>query len=207
MNIRRASYAGSFYTDDPAALSSQIDSFLDEASGGRIDGIRGIIVPHAGYIYSGSVAAHAFAAIRDTVFDVVIVLAPSHRAGFNGYCVRSSGSYQTPLGIIPVDEKITGKLSSLPHAKFVDEIDRLEHSLEVQLPFLQKTSGEFSLVPVIIGTIDLDVCRTIAQEIFASLADDPRRILVVISTDLSHYHSYERARECDRRVVSALEML
>jgi AmmeMemoRadiSam system protein B len=206
MNPRRASFAGSFYSDNAAELSSQIDSFLKEAGGRTVDEkIIALVSPHAGYIYSGPVAAHAFAQVAGEHFDSVIVLAPSHRARFNGFCVRPSGSYMTPLGDIPIDEKIASALSVTPLAIFNDQVDSLEHSLEVQLPFLQKTIGEFSLVPIIVGTADLSHCRQIAQDIYSAMKGTSGKMLVVISTDLSHYHSYEQAKKMDAAFSSVLQ--
>lgn len=205
MSIRRASFAGSFYTDDAADLSAQIDSFLKEAGEKKKNGVVGLISPHAGYIYSGPVAAHAYAAVAGRSFDAVVVLAPSHRARFDGFCVMSSGSYETPLGVIPIQEQLASRLSSTPLAFFNRDVDALEHSLEVQLPFLQKTIGQFSLVPVIVGTTDLTVCRKIAHDISDAIKGYEGKVLVVISTDLSHYHPYDEAKRLDAKVRAALE--
>ena len=205
MSVRKASFAGSFYTDDPDELSSQIDSFLEEAEEKRLDGVVGLVSPHAGYIYSGPVAAHAYAAVAGKTFDTVIVLAPSHRARFDGFCLMRSGSYATPLGEIRINEEIASKLSASPHAFFDKTVDALEHSLEVQLPFLQKTVGAFSLVPVIVGTTDLTVCREIARDIREAVREYEGKILLVVSTDLSHYHSYDEALRLDAKVRAVLE--
>ena len=205
MSVRRASFAGSFYTDDPADLSSQIDSFLKDAGEKKRNGVVGLVSPHAGYIYSGPVAAHAYAAVAGKKFDTVIVLAPSHRARFDGFCVMPSGSYETPLGEIPVNAELASKLAASPLAFFNRDVDALEHSREVQLPFLQKTVGSFSLVPVLVGTTDLTVCRRIAHDIHDALKGYEGTVLVVVSTDLSHYHPYDEAKRLDAKVSAALE--
>jgi hypothetical protein len=206
MEIRKPAYAGSFYSADQSVLSSQIDRFIANASlKNAVTAVTAIVAPHAGYIYSGPVAAYSYAAIKDRSYDVVIILAPSHRAHFDSFCTMPSGSYETPFGLIPIDENIAKRIHDSKLGGYSRGIDQMEHSLEVQLPFLQKTIGMFSLVPVIIGTTEFNICREIAQSIFETIKDEKRSILIVISTDLSHYHTYEQAKHLDGRFKDMLE--
>ncbi|HEY1406010.1 MAG TPA: AmmeMemoRadiSam system protein B [Spirochaetota bacterium] len=202
---RTMSYAGSFYPAESDQLQSMIKKYINDVSAPFGDEeIVSLVVPHAGYIYSGPVAAHAYAAVIGKGFDVAVVLAPSHRARFNGYSLITEGSYETPLGSVEIDRLIGEHLDGKPHMGFLKEIDFQEHSLEVQVPFLQYALKTFTLVPMIIGTTDYDACAAIAGEIKEALGQDERKILIVISTDLSHYHSYTSAQSIDGRFIDAL---
>jgi MEMO1 family protein len=205
MYKRAATYAGSFYPASKSEISSMIDEYMHAATPMVSGEIVALVSPHAGYIYSGPVAAWAYAAVAGKSFDCVIVLAPSHRGHFEGMNVPPAGEYTTPLGTISLDEPICQALSKSSRAVFHSGIDAAEHSLEVQLPFLQKAVGTFTLVPVIIGTTDYAVCEQIASDIFNAIKDDKRRILIVISTDLSHYHPYNDACLMDGRFSNMLE--
>jgi MEMO1 family protein len=204
MYKRSAAYAGSFYPASKSEINSMIDGYMHAASPNISGDIVALVSPHAGYIYSGPVAAWAYAAVAGKSIDCVIVLAPSHRGHFEGMNVPPAGEYATPLGTISLDETICQALSKSSRAVFHPGIDAAEHSLEVQLPFLQKAVGAFTLVPVIIGTTDYDVCEHIASDIFDAIKDDKRRILIVISTDLSHYHPYNDAKVMDGRFSDML---
>jgi MEMO1 family protein len=205
MYKRAATYAGSFYPASRNEINSMIDEYMRSASPKVSGEVVALVSPHAGYIYSGPVAAWAYAAVAGTSYDCVIVLAPSHRGQFDGMNVPPEGEYATPLGTISLDKKICSALASSSRAVFHSGIDAAEHSLEVQLPFLQKAVGTFTLVPVIIGTTDYDVCEKIANDIFEAIKDDKRRILIVISTDLSHYYPYNDARTMDGKFSDILK--
>jgi len=213
-NIRQATVSGphGFYPSDPQILRNNITEYLDLAEL-RVSGAPfGIIAPHAGYFYSGPVAGWAYRQIQDFIYHTVIVLAPSHVVAIPFISVMVSGSYQTPLGDIPIDENLTVKLikngegliqgSTIGHMS--DGRNQPEHSLEVQIPFLQVTLGDFKLVPVIVGSGGWEVCR-ILGEALAKVCDDD--VLIVASTDLSHYHSYDEAYRLDREVIKAIETL
>ncbi|TAL33007.1 MAG: AmmeMemoRadiSam system protein B [Spirochaetes bacterium] len=197
--------AGSFYPSNPQRLAGDVEEYLNGAGKARLDGeLVALIVPHAGYVYSGPVAAYSYALLEGSGVELVIVLAPSHRARFSGASVWPSGAFDTPLGSVPVDQELGSRLEKQPHISFIKEAHLNEHSLEVQLPFLQKTLPSFSLVPLIIGTVDLGLCRAIAAEIASVLENETRKFAVVISTDLSHYFPYERAKKIDGMFISRL---
>ncbi|MGE0082501.1 MAG: AmmeMemoRadiSam system protein B [Thiohalomonadaceae bacterium] len=200
--IREPAVAGTFYPADAETLRAEVRRYLGEA---RTDAPapKAIIAPHAGYVYSGPVAASAYArlaAARDTVRRVVL-LGPSHRVGFRGLAVSTAGAFRTPLGDIPVDE-VVKKLLAFPQVRELDQAHALEHSLEVQLPFLQETLGSFTLVPLVVGDADPEE----VAEVLEFLWGGPET-LVVISSDLSHYHDYQTARAMDQATSRAIESL
>lgn len=200
--IREPAVAGIFYPADMETLRAEVLRYLDEARGDA-PAPKAIIVPHAGYIYSGPVAASAYArltAARDTICRVVL-LGPSHRVGFRGLAVGTADTFRTPLGDVPVDE-IVKKLHAFPQVRVLDQAHALEHSLEVQLPFLQMSLTHFTLVPLVVGDADPEE----VAEVLEFLWGGPET-LVVISSDLSHYHDYQTARAMDRATSRAIESL
>ena len=205
--IREPAVSGMFYPGNPKTLKSDIERYLSEAVFDPIDGnIVGIISPHAGYIYSGPVAAYGFKAIAGRAYDTVIVIAPSHRKYFEGAAVIEKGGYKTPLGIVEIDEETAGmvlKKSTAVQSNI--DIHREEHSLEVQLPFLQMILKSFKLVPLIMGTQDFSTCEVLSAGIYEAVKDSGKQILVVGSTDLSHYYSYAHAVELDGIVTKRLD--
>jgi len=202
---RKPVVAGAFYPAEKSELQHVITRYLDDADPSQVQGeVVAVISPHAGYIYSGPVAAYSYRLLKELKPEVVIVLAPSHRGRFNGASVIPGGEYETPLGNVKIDETIGRKLVEKPHFSFLKEAHQMEHSLEVQVPFLQSVIDSFTLVPVVIGTIDLDVCRELAGGIADAIDGDARKIAIVISTDLSHYHSYESAKSLDAMFMDGL---
>lgn len=198
--------AGSFYLSNPQRLTSDIDTYIKKAGKTAIkETLYGLVVPHAGYIYSGPVAAYSYAQLAGSGVEVAVVLAPSHRARFDGASIIPSGIFETPLGDVTIDATLGDELMKQPHIDFIKEAHLQEHSLEVQVPFLQRVLGAFTLVPIIIGSIDIDVCADLAKEIAAVLAHEKRKYVVVISTDLSHYYSYERAKQMDGLFIDTLK--
>lgn len=202
---RKPAVAGSFYPSNPGKLSADIDGYLKNAAGSAIEGeLFGIIVPHAGYVYSGPVAAYSYDLLKGLDVRVAVVLAPCHRARFDGASVIPSGLYSTPLGDVTIDEAIGNELVRSPRMKFIREAHDSEHSLEVQVPFLQRVLGDFTLVPIVVGTTDLAVCRSLAADMAEVLSREERRFVIVISTDLSHYHPYQEARRIDGVFIETL---
>jgi AmmeMemoRadiSam system protein B/AmmeMemoRadiSam system protein A len=199
--IRPPAVAGAFYPGDADELTGQISGFLKAAPSRSLPGsIQAIIVPHAGYIYSGQVAAHAYKQIQGIKYDSVIVIAPSHRYSFRGAAVYPKGSYQIPLGRIPVDSDLAQKLmqeSSLITA--IPEAHAREHALEVQLPFLKTVLGEFTLLPLLMGSCDYAACESIAEALYRCVEN--KHVLIVASSDLSHYHPYRTAVTLDQKVI------
>jgi AmmeMemoRadiSam system protein A len=218
--IRGPAVAGIFYPKDETDLTKQIDQYLAEAKTEPIKNLRALICPHAGYEFSGKIAASAYKQLIGRDFDTVIVLGPSHYAIFNGAAVTSADAYETPLGIIPVSP-LAAELGKIPPFAInppcsvmqpnwtsestkkkpdfgKNEADTWEHSLEAQLPFLQRTLKKFSIVPVVYGEVDPEA----AAKALMKFIDD--RTLLVISSDLSHYYPYETAKVLDNACVKAI---
>ena len=218
--IKKPNVSGAFYPCDAQTLSVQIDNFLNKANVEEVKAeIFALISPHAGYIYSGPVAAFGYKAIKSRNYKTVIILGPSHFFGFNGISVWPQGSFRTPLGDVLVDEKFTKELiAQIQKARFIPEAFAKEHSLEVQIPFLQKVLGNFSaiegggvtthcgwkIVPIVMGRLNLQDCKRLAS-VLKKIIAGRRDVLVVASTDLSHYHPYSEAIDIDKRTLSYIE--
>jgi AmmeMemoRadiSam system protein B len=206
-DIRRSSIAGSWYPGSPKVLRDDIEGYLKHASVADIHGkIMGLVAPHAGYVYSGGVAAYAYKSVRGKPYDTVIVISPSHRMAFPGASVYHRGGYETPLGVVPVNTEMSDALinsssmisdTTAPHAQ--------EHALEIQLPFLQIALGQFLLVPVIMGSQDRMTCESLAKSIYEAIGD--QQVLIVGSSDLSHFHDYQKAVDIDRNVLQHLNKM
>jgi len=195
-NIRPPQVAGYFYPSDPVKLQKEINLMLANCKvsvSAKI--IFGIIAPHAGYIYSGKTAAYAYNAINGKKFKTVIVISPSHSEYFSGISIFDGDAYQTPIGILEVDKIISEKL--LNQSKVIrksQEGHRREHALEVQLPFLQTVLKDFKIVPVVMG----DQTKLYVDELASAIAyvmDEDT--LIVVSSDLSHFHNKMEANELD----------
>ena len=201
--IRQPAVAGSFYPADPVELSTLLDKDL-AVTGRPGPPPKAMIVPHAGYIYSGPVAASGYARLKPVVNQItrVVLLGPAHRVAFKGLAIPAASTFKTPLGDIPLDTASLREISRLPQVHIDDEAHRLEHSLEVHLPFLQRTLTGFTLVPVVVGDASArEVCDVIEQ-----LWGGPETLLI-ISSDLSHYHDYHTARELDAATSQSIEAL
>ena len=205
--VREPAVSGMFYPDDPGVLRKDVEKYLKNAAVSPVPGqITGIIAPHAGYVYSGQVAAYGFKTILNRAFDTVIVLAPSHRIYFEGVAVMEKGSYRTPLGLAGIDEETVADLvRSSAVVKPFAEAHKDEHSLEVQIPFLQSVLKDFTIVPLIMGTQTVDLCTALSDCIESVIRKGNRQFLVVGSTDLSHYHPYPEAVKLDSVIVDHLE--
>lgn len=202
--IRKPAVAGMFYPAEPKELRAAIDECMAKA---KVDGEappKAVIVPHAGYVYSGPIAASAYARLAPLkgIVRRVVLLGPSHRVGFRGIALPDADRFETPLGVVPVDREAVAALSAMPQVSVLPAAHLMEHSLEVHLPFLQTVLGVFSLVPLVVGDADdADV-----EALIDALWGGPET-LVVISSDLSHYHSYEKARKLDAATSKAIEAL
>ena len=203
--VRNAVVAGSFYDSDPENLRREVDFLLNEANAPKLKGhIRGLVAPHAGYMYSGSVAAAAYRILKGSSYEAVFLVGPSHQEYFNGVTIYPGDAYQTPLGQIPINKEFRAALiRQSPIIQLSDAGHRAEHSLEVQLPFLQRVLGDFSIVPMIIGNQTKEYCLNLGKAI--AVVARRRNVLLVASSDLSHYHPYDDAVSLDRQVISHLE--
>lgn len=202
-HIRKEAVAGTFYPADKEQLKLMLTHYLNDAP--QADKVpKAIIVPHAGYIYSGPIAATAYARLlsNNQLIKKVLLIGPSHRVGFQGLALSTADQFSTPLGNIQVATEMVEQLNELPFVHYLDQAHELEHSLEVHLPFLQAVLTDFSLIPVVAGDATADqVCQLI--EIFWERDD----ILVVISSDLSHFHDYQTAQRLDKQTSEIIEKL
>ncbi len=200
--IRPAAVSGSFYPADRETLTRTVDTLLSQipppADARRP---KALIVPHAGYIYSGAVAACAYARLRAHSGSVarVVLLGPAHRLLVRGLALPAARHFATPLGVVDVDPQAAAASLGLPQVVTSDAVHAREHSLEVQLPFLQRVLGAFRILPFAVG----DATAAEVAEVIELLWDDPRTVFV-ISTDLSHYLPYAVARATDRRTVESI---
>ena len=200
---RPAAVADMFYTGNPAQLQAEIQSMLAEASI-TAPVPKAIIVPHAGYIYSGPIAASAFAQLipaKDKIHRVVL-LGPCHRVALTGLATSSADYFETPLGSIPIERELSDQLLQLPQVHELDLSHAQEHSLEVQLPFLQQVLNEFTLLPLVVG----DASGADVHEVLEAVWGGDET-LIVISSDLSHYHDYDTAQAMDAATCKAIENL
>jgi hypothetical protein len=217
---RISAVAGLFYPADPAVLSRTVDQLLARAPIRPLPHLRGLICPHAGYEFSGPTAAHGYQLVKGGDFHTVIVLGPSHYALFAGASVPDADTYRTPLGLVPISEKARQLVGQGPFvlehlcqverpewwsagtrpapAPGNDTPETWEHSVEVQVPFLQRTLPHFKLLPVILGEVDPE---QVAQVLAGQLDDST---LVIASSDLSHYYPYEMATNLDQHCIQAI---
>ncbi|MDA2920925.1 AmmeMemoRadiSam system protein B [Desulfobacterota bacterium AH_259_B03_O07] len=206
-NITRSpAVAGAFYPADKVELQNMIFNMLDVSSSEQIDDhIIGLISPHAGYVYSGKIAAEAYKQIQISKYDNVIVIAPSHFEYFQG-CSIYYGNYQTPLGIVETNvdmaEEIVGNSQTITESS---KGHMGEHSLEVQLPFLQITLENFKLIPVVIGNQDYSTAIELSNVICEVLSRSEYETLIIGSSDLSHYYPIDTAKEMDGFIIKAIE--
>lgn len=214
--IRPPAVSEIFYPGEPERLRLMIKNFLDKAEPPSIEGeLKGLIVPHAGYEYSGQVAAFAFKLLKNKGFDSVIILGPSHRLYFDGAAVYNIGDFLTPLGIVPVDKELAKKFI-LANDKIKLDISahKYEHSIEVELPFLQVVLDKFtpvenssltgfSFVPILMSNMSFANCQMLAGVI--SQAIKGKRVLVIASSDMSHYHDYQTAKTMDNSTLKLIE--
>lgn len=205
--IRPPAVAGMFYPGDPQELTRMISEYLAsnhpdiDVSAGDI---KAIIAPHAGYIYSGPVAASVYQYLTTLKSKIsnVILIGPSHRVPLLGLATSSADYFSTPLGNIPINRAITEELNQLPFVSELDQAHSMEHSLEVHLPFLQLTLEDFQLVPIVAGDASPDQVSQLVE-----LALQHKNTLLVISSDLSHYHDYHTAQKLDHDTCNAIEAL
>lgn len=206
--LREPAVAGSFYPGDKSTLRRMIESYLKEARSTKESKgqLVGFIAPHAGYVYSGQIAAYAYNLIKEKDYETVIIMGPSHRTGFKGASVYNIDNYKTPLGQVKIDMDIAEELiKSSRQISYVPQAHKLEHSVEVQVPFIQVVQPKALIVPMVIGSVSSQNCKKIAR----AIADAARkgRVLIIASSDMSHYHSYDEAVAMDKKVLQEIEDL
>ncbi|MGA1999688.1 MAG: AmmeMemoRadiSam system protein B [Terriglobales bacterium] len=208
--VRPAAVAGTFYPADRSELEKTVDGLLAGAQVAPVQGhVWAIISPHAGYPYSGAVAAHAYALVKGQKFRRVVVIAPSHYESFDFASIYDGDAYATPLGQVAVDKSFAAKLAGaspllqLSSRGHTPSGDRREHALEVQLPFLQRALGDFQLVPIVMGEQSYEVSRALGVALAKTITGPDT--LIVASSDLSHFHKYEEASALDRKPLRAVQ--
>ncbi len=202
---RRPAVAGTFYPIDPAELEQTIQGYLEHATAHATGPApKALIAPHAGYIYSGPIAASAYARLASVRTRVkrVVLLGPSHVVPLIGLAASSADAFLTPLGSVPVDRSAVERVLRLSQVQLLDEAHAQEHSLEVHVPFLQRTLADFSLVPLVVGDASPDEVAEVLEELWGG-----PETLIVISSDLSHYYDYDTARNLDSATSRAIEAL
>lgn len=203
--VRLPTVAGSFYPADPKELARMVDEFLSRAESLPLPNLVALIAPHAGYIYSGPVAAWSYAQLKGRKVSRVVVISPSHLEAFGFSAVYSGDAYATPLGAIPLDRTFAAQLATMNSSIRLSDSGHAseEHALEVQLPFLQRVLGDFQLVPIVMGDQGYDSSRALGVALAKLMQDTDT--MIVASSDLSHYHAYPDAVKLDRKTLSTIE--
>ncbi len=203
--IRKPAVAGSFYPKGQEELKKTVDAYMLNVKQKQITGrILGLISPHAGYVFSGQGAAYSYRQIKDRDYDTVIIIGPSHRVYLKGASVGKWDAYATPLGKVTVNKEIVNDLLSMGAPfHFVEEAHIREHSVETQIPFLQRVLKNFDIVPVVMGVPSLTDCERISKAL--SKAVGKRNVLFVASSDMSHFPDYVNANKVDRKTLSLIE--
>ena len=207
--IRPSPIAGTWYDDNPKHLAAEIDGYLNDAVIPAVDGdVVALIAPHAGYRYSGTVAGHAFAAVRSMDFDLVAVLSPLHAYHPAPFITSSHAAYQTPLGRIAIDRKAVSDLNRALIDELGFGLETIardgEHSLEIELPFLQRAlSSDFALLPIMIRSVDAGELEALGNALANLLRG--RNALIVASTDLSHFYHQHEANLLDGEMLRQIE--
>jgi len=208
--IRTPAVAGTFYPEDENDLSELINNCLPVGEIPEPDSdLISLVSPHAGIVYSGQVAGYAYNLLKDTLIQNILILAPSHHEYFVGGTIYDGDAYATPLGEVPINSDLSQKISdSSNHIQFSPIGHDKEHSLEVQLPFLQEVlKKDFNIIPLIIGNISLDIASEIAESVAGVISASEDDVLLIASTDLSHFHDQEKANILDNRTAEYLESM
>ena len=210
--LRHSAVAGTWYPADPSRLTAALRAHLADADAATIDPVpahatlRAIVAPHAGLMYSGPVAAHAYRLLRGRSFEVVVLVGPSHYLAFEGVSVWPSGSFATPLGEMAIDEGLASAIArACPAVAARADAHAREHSLEMQLPFLATLAPGVPIVPLVMGHQTRATASALGAALAGTLRD--RRALIVASSDLSHYHDAATAAALDRAVMDDVERL
>jgi AmmeMemoRadiSam system protein B len=204
--VRPTAVAGRFYPSDPGELDAALDSAFAQAvrpePGPPVP--KALVAPHAGYLYSGPIAASAYLRVEPARATIrrVVLLGPSHRVPFRGLALSSADAWASPLGPLAVDQEAVTALREVPWVQIDDRPHAPEHSLEVHLPFLQRVLDDFTLVPIVVGDASEQEVDAVLRAVWGG-----QDTLVIVSTDLSHYHRYEDAQRLDARTVAAIVAL
>ena len=209
LDLRPSPIAGLWYEGDRKVLARAVDMYLDNAQIPDLNGkVVGVVGPHAGHRYSGPVAGYSFAAVRGSKPDLVAILSPFHNYHSAGLLTTAHEAYSTPLGSVPVDREAVAELERGLQAEARLDLTRIsndpEHSLEIMLPFLQRAlASKWQLLPLMVRAQDVETCRQLGLQLARTMAT--KNVLLVASTDLSHYHDQQTALSLDRTMLSAVE--
>jgi len=204
--IRKSVWDGQFYEQDAARLSAQIDAYLKNAKSLPLSNdLQAIIVPHAGYAYSAQTAACAYRLLQGKTYETVVIIGPSHQVGFTGCSIYPEGGFATPLGIARVDSLLASALTKASGFGYVPEAHAREHSVEVQVPFIQKVLPQAKIVPIVMGYQTQKTMTALADALAKVLPS--KNVLVVASTDMSHFLSKDEANKVDSKTISLVESL
>ena len=206
-SLRRAAFAGSWYPQSASAIAAEVDRYLDAAGSPVVAGrLVALVSPHAGLHYSGPVAAYSYSLLRERRGLTVVLVGPAHRAAFEGIALHAGGAWETPLGSAPIDEELAQALLAAGPEVFEDAgAHRSEHSLELQLPFLQRVVSGLRIVPLLMGTQARDEVDALARALAAAAAG--RDVVLLASSDLSHYQPAAVASRLDAEVVEDVRRL
>jgi AmmeMemoRadiSam system protein B len=204
--IRKAAVAGTWYPGSSTALAAAVDAHLKTADTDVDGDLVALVAPHAGLMYSGPVAAHAYRLLRDRQFEVAVLVGPSHFVGFDGVAAFPSGGFETPFGVAPIDDACAADvMAASPVVRMNPAVHGREHSLEMQLPFVQRVAPGIRIVPLLMGQQTAATARSLGDALAAALRG--RRALLVASTDLSHYQDATTAAQMDRVVIDCVERI
>jgi len=203
--VRRPAFAGAFYDGDKALLAARIDAYLSAVKDlPAVSGeVRAIICPHAGYVYSGQTAAYAYKLVQGKPYDSVVIIGTSHHYGFDGCSIYLKGGFETPLGVVPVDEELAARIARASGFSYVAEAHAKEHSVEVQVPFIQRALPSAKIVPIVVGYPTRRNVHSLADGLAAAVGD--KKVLIVASTDLSHFLSKADANSVDAKTISLVQ--
>jgi AmmeMemoRadiSam system protein B/AmmeMemoRadiSam system protein A len=207
-DIKQPNVAGSFYPDNPQELSQLIDNFLKSANPESVErDIFALISPHAGYDFSGSTAAYGYKLIKGRAYKTIVVIGPSHYYGFKGASIYPQGLFRTPLGDLEIDKEFTQKVLNKDSEIFFEpRAFEKEHSVEVQLPFLQKVLSNFKIVPIVMGDCNFSTCQKLADLLKVAIGQR-QDVLLVASTDMYHGYDYQEGEIVDNLTISYLSQM
>ena len=207
IEVREPVVAGAFYPSSASELNKMVDGFFANVKKEKFQGkLVALIAPHAGYQYSGQIAAYAFKQLEGMSFDTVVIIGPSHRARFEGVSVYPKGAYKTPLGIVDVDAAFAAELQKQnKNIRFYPKAHAQEHCIEVEIPFLQKTLSKFKIAPILMWDFSKKNCNMFSDALVKVLQG--KNALLVASSDMSHYPSYEDACKVDKATIEAVKTL
>lgn len=203
--IRRAAVAGTWYPGTEKSLAAAVDAHVAKARSSVNGDLVALVAPHAGLMYSGPVAAHAYRLLAGREFDVAILVGPSHFVGFDGVAAFPGGGFETPFGVAEIDEDLNRAIATSPVVRPAAAPHQREHSLEMQLPFVQRLAPRMKIVPLLMGYQTRATAEALGDALGRALRG--HRALLVASTDLSHYHDAETAAEMDRVVIDCVARL